>query len=399
MTGEPSIAGSEPDGAPRLLSLDVLRGVAILGILFMNINEMGGSFWASWVEPRHFGWTLVDRSVWAVREVLAEGTARALLEMLFGAGMVILTDRAAGSIGETPAVRRYVGRNLVLLGFGIVHMLVLLWPGDILHSYAIAALMIVWFRGLEPGQMLAIGLWLTVTELIANGVALIDPGAAVTVIDHARDIALEDAARMHDFGAWAGFLWGIAATVLAAGEIETVLEAAGTMLVGAALYRWGVLQGGRSRRFYVALMVVGYGIGFPVRIASVAQEWAGRDVGRGIDMLYEVSRLATTLGHIGMLHLLLGTAVGVGLLRPFAAAGRTALTLYMVQSVLCLWVLYPPFALGLYGTQGWAAMMATALVVNAVLLVAANWWVARFRIAPVEWAWRSLAEGRRLPFR
>jgi uncharacterized protein len=399
MTAGPSIAGSEPDGAPRLLSLDVLRGVAILGILFMNINEMGGSIWASWVEPRHFGWTLADRCVWAVRDVLAEGTARALLEMLFGAGMVILTARTAGQAGQGLAVGRYVRRNLVLLAFGIVHMLVLLWPGDILHSYALAALIVVWFRRLEPGQMLAIGLWLTVTELIANGVALIDPGTAVVAIDHARDIVLEDAARMSDFAGWAGALWRIEAVLLRAGEIETVLEAAGTMLIGAALFRWGVLQGGRSRGFYAVLVMVGYAVGLPVRIAGVTAELAGRDAGLAVDMMYEVARLAMTLGHIGLLHLLLGSALGARLLRPFAAAGRTALTLYVAQSVVCLWLLYPPFALGLYGEQGWAAMMATALAVNAVLLVAANWWVARFRIAPVEWAWRSLAEGRRLPLR
>ncbi len=399
MTAGPSIAGSEPDGAPRLLSLDVLRGVAILGILFMNINEMGGSIWASWVEPRHFGWTIADRSVWAVRDVLAEGTARALLEMLFGAGMVILTERTAGQVGEGLAVRRYVRRNLVLLAFGIVHMLVLLWPGDILHSYALAALIVVWFRRLEPGQMLAIGLWLTVTELIANGVALIDPGTAIVAIDHARDIVLEDAARTSDFAGWAGALWRIEVVLLRAGEIETVLEAAGTMLIGAALFRWGVLQGGRSRGFYAVLMMVGYAVGLPVRIAGVTAELAGRDAGPAVDMLYEVARLATTLGHIGLLHLLLGSALGAWLLRPFAAAGRTALTLYVAQSAVCLWLLYPPFALGLYGEQGWAAMMTTALAVNAVLLVVANWWVARFRIAPVEWAWRSLAEGRRLPLR
>ena len=77
----------------------------------------------------------------------------------------------------------------------------------------------------------------------------------------------------------------------------------------------------------------------------------------------------------------------------------TALTLYVAQTLICLWLLYPPFALALYGRQDWVAMMLTALAVDAVLLVAANIWVRHYRIAPVEWAWRSLVEGRRLRFR
>lgn len=95
---------------------------------------------------------------------------------------------------------------------------------------------------------------------------------------------------------------------------------------------------------------------------------------------------------------MIATAAGARLLRPFEAAGRTALTLYILQTVICLWVIYPPFALGHYGSQGWAAMMLTAAAVNAGLLVFANWYVRRFTVAPVEWAWRSLVERRRLPF-
>jgi len=112
-----------------------------------------------------------------------------------------------------------------------------------------------------------------------------------------------------------------------------------------------------------------------------------------------VARLATTLGHVGLVYLLLATVTGARLLRPFEAAGRTALTIYILQTIVCLWILYPPFALGLYGTQGWAAMMATALVINGVLLWWANRYVRHYRMAPVEWAWRSIVAGRVLPIR
>ncbi|MCB8828522.1 hypothetical protein LJD47_26265, partial [Escherichia coli] len=101
-------AAVEPDGAPRIAVLDMLRGVAILGILFMNINDMGGSITASGGDVRHLGWTPADQIAWLLREVLADGTARCLLEMLFGAGMLILTDRIArGAEGRWAVLRRY----------------------------------------------------------------------------------------------------------------------------------------------------------------------------------------------------------------------------------------------------------------------------------------------------
>ena len=86
-------------------------------------------------------------------------------------------------------------------------------------------------------------------------------------------------------------------------------------------------------------------------------------------------------------------------MRPFEAAGRTALTLYILQTLICLWVLYPPWGLRLYGEQHWVGLMLTALAVNAALLLLANWWVKRFSISPVEWAWRSIVAGEWLPFR
>ncbi|MEG8027939.1 hypothetical protein [Sphingomonas aerolata] len=154
----PAMIAAEPDGAPRIAVLDILRGIAILGILFMNINDMGGSLYASFDDIRHFGWTTQDQIAWWLREVIANGTARCMLEMLFGAGMVILTDRAAELAGTRVVMKRYYARNLLLFAFGVVHILVLLWPGDILHTYGLAALIAFLFRGLRPRLLLTIGL-------------------------------------------------------------------------------------------------------------------------------------------------------------------------------------------------------------------------------------------------
>jgi len=427
----------EPDGAPRIVSLDVLRGIAILGILFMNINDMGGSLWMLMTgDIRHLGWTAADQVFWFFRAVFADGTARCMLEMLFGAGMVILTDRIGEGSSRWSGMQRYYWRNFVLFLFGVVHMFVLLWPGDILHTYGLAAMVAFLFRRLGSGKLLAIGLLLAVVQLGGAGYSFYSVGhqraamAAVgakqaagqplTAADrkivkddaerrakrlirdrkNAARVATEDKARTGTFRTWAGAAWAAIATMQGKGlELIFIWEAASTMLIGAALYKWGVLQGLRSRGFYVGLMLAGYGVGLIARTVGAFDDMRFDDAASVIWPMGEFARLGTTLGHIGLVQLLLGSVAGARLLRPFEAAGRTALSLYILQTLICLWVLYPPQALGLYGQQGWAALMLTALAIDAALLLLANWWVRHYRIAPVEWAWRSIVEGRRLPFR
>ncbi|HEX8419602.1 MAG TPA: DUF418 domain-containing protein [Sphingomonas sp.] len=412
--------------------LDILRGLAILGILFMNVADMGGSIVAASLDIRHLGWTQADRVAWWLREVVAAGTARGMLELLFGAGMVILTDRADRLMDE-PAVRRsYGARNLVLFAFGLVHVFVLLWPGDILHTYAIAATVAVLFRRLAPRALLAIGLVCALWQLSVSGIAYQQTQAARAQVaqiqakatpsaddrgiasreatrlraiaaERARtkaDIAREDAARTGTFTSWAQAAWRYFIDLQRDGiELLFVWQSASVMLIGAALFKLGILQGARSRRWYLAAMIAGYAIGLPLRIVGAAESIGPADAPRTIWATYEIARLATTLGHVALVNLLVSTAGGVRLLRPFAAAGRAALTIYVAQTLICLWLIFPPFALGWYARLGWSQLMLVALAVDAVLLLAAILWFRRFAIAPVEWAWRSLVETRRLPWR
>ena len=434
-------APAEPDGAAdaagRLPVLDILRGVAILGILFMNISDMGGSLHAFFNgDPRPLGWTTADQAAWWLREVLANGTARCLLELLFGAGMAILTDRAATRMDGWRVLRGYAWRNAVLFLFGLAHVYLLLWPGDILHSYALAALIAAAFRTLRPRLLITIGLTLATLQFAGGGAAVVsahlrqaavadaqaqqargrplDPGARETLRAYARDqtarardraaaaarIAAEDKARGGSARAWAQALWGVFAYVERSGiEVFVVWEAAGTMLIGAALYRLGVLQGARSRTCYVRLTAIGYLLGFTLRVWGAWAQTRFDDAPSAAAMFGEYARLLTTLGHVGLINLLVLSAGGRRWVTPFAAAGRTALSIYILQSIIGLWVLYPPWGLALYNRQGWAALMLTALTVDTALLALAVWWVRRFPIAPVEWAWRSIAAGRALPFR
>ena len=427
---------SEPDGAPRIATLDILRGIAILGILFMNINSMGASMMASGRWPSWIGaWTPVDRGVWYIRQVFADGTARCMLELLFGAGMVILTGRAAEAAGWWRVAGAYYWRNVVLFALGLAHVFLLLWPGDILHMYAVAALIAFLFRGLPARWLIPLGLsfaiWTAVSaapriqNVIIENARMVDVtfhqgrGESLSgaeraamldtqawhrqIVGDRRAVAREDRSRTSDFVHWRTTQWATWWERIRPADwrwwIDYFGEAIATMLLGAGLFKLGILSGQRSRAFYARMWLLGWLLGGTLRFAIAATQ---DNAGDSVSLLWafrEWGRLAMTLGHVGAVNLLLTTMVGARWLQPFAAAGRTALSIYIAQTVICLWLLYPPFALGLYGTQGWAALMLTAAGVNLVLLVAASAWVRRFRIAPVEWLWRSTVALRPLPFR
>ena len=325
---------AEPDGAPRIAVLDILRGVAILGILFMNINDMGNSLYASFDDIRHLGWSATDQVAWWLREVLANGTARCLLEMLFGAGMVILTERVATRAGEWVVLRRYYARNLILFAFGLVHIFILLWPGDILHTYGLAALVAVLFRRLRARWLLLIGLVLALMQVVGVGVnvemvrynqtaypqviAKQQAHQPLTKADKAvikahderaksrakndlksrQDIAAEDTARTGTFMTWAAMQWHVIIEIESYGlEALWVWEAASLMLIGAALFKLGILQGARSRRFYGWMVLAGYGVGIPLRVwgafAMTAPEGTGPHIAPAFS---EIAREAMTLG-------------------------------------------------------------------------------------------------------
>lgn len=436
--GQESLASAaEPDGAPRIAVMDILRGIAILGILFMNINDMGQSLYASSDDIRHLGWGPWDQVAWWLREVLANGTARCLLEMLFGVGMVILTDRFATAASGWAVLRRYYVRNIVLFLFGVIHMYILLWPGDILHSYGLAALVAVFARAWRPRWLLALGMTLAFFQLLAGGyfgyyqsfvkkaeVAAIEQrvaaGEKISAADRkvlkksaenkaerakekkesAEQIAAEDKGRSGDSWSWIKTQIDVSRDRFPAFmEIFVMWEAVGTMLIGAALFKLGIIQGNRRRNFYLAMTLIAYGTAIPLRAIGA---WEQASFSQGPHLVWftsETGRLLMTLGHIGLVHLAIQGATGSRWLRPFEAAGKTALSVYVAQTLVTLWVLFPPFGFHLYGKLTWAPLMLTALAINLVLLLLANLYLRYLDIGPVEWAWRSLIERRLLPWR
>jgi uncharacterized protein len=421
-------------GKERIEVLDVLRGLAILGIFFMNVPTMAAPVMSVFHDPQAIGWTRADAASWMGVQVLLEGTQRCLLEFLFGAGAMVLTARAMAPDGPVAVADLFYRRNLWLLGFGLVDIFVLLWPGDILHVYAVAALFLFPFRKLGPKALVAVGCLFALysaafgavryemrADLIARAEVARTHEAARQPLSasdraaltewrelrargplppQAQEIArMEGPAHQGGFLPYAMFAWGGYVMAVYPGLIVIVMEAFCAMCLGMALWKWRVIQGGRSLRFYAVTAVVAYAVAVPLRYVGALDVLDHSGAAKLFWPTNEVARLLMGLGHLALVNLLMKLAAGRALLLPFRAAGRTAFSLYFLEQIIGIWLLFAPWGPGWWGKFGWAGITLTAVLVCLFNLVLANLWLRWFEAGPLEWAWRSLSYWQRQPFR
>lgn len=390
----------------RYQAMDALRGLAILGIFLINIVGMGGSLHAEEYPPL-LGWTLADRIAWWFETLFVEGTMRGLLSLLFGASFVLYLHRleADEDMPESDAMVLYYRRAFWLIVFGMVHAYVLMWPGDILFIYGLAALGLYPLREWDSRHLVGAGLVFigTLAFLMWAPAGL---GHATGDLPSAADYAarFESAWVEERAGRLGGYIqnfrkladvaveWNLTPYVL-----WWVMDAFAMMLLGAGLAGYGVLQGLASTRTYLLMALAGYGIGLPVRL------WLGWQAEQalflsgpvGVTPAYQISRCAITLGHAGLFFLLWQGAAR-RFLQPLAAVGRLALTNYIGQTLLGQFLLFPGFALGLFGRLNWAGLLLLAVAVWPLQIALSQLYLRRFRTGPLEWLWRWLT---RLPDR
>lgn len=413
----------------RIAVLDVLRGLAILLILLMNIPAMGN---LESVRVDVTGWTAADQMATWLQRVIFAGTQRGMLELLFGAGMLIMASRAMQPDGPVAVADAYYRRNLWLVVFGLAHALLFMWWGEILFPYGLAALLIFQFRTLAPRTLMGIGLvvllasghWFGTQQYNARQQLLHDAPAALAIKAEGNPLSDDQSATVKRweglqastkgtgketqeertgrtttlaaFFKWNAKFWmGFTSDLL----VLIIFEASATMLIGAALFKWGIIQGKRSARFYLALMLCAYAVAIPMRVIDTQQYMTLALDPRPGWITYQISRLAMTLGHLALVNLAISTGVGRWLLKPFEAAGRLPLSVYFGQSIICLWILFPAYGFGLWGKFGMAGMTAIAVGVIAFQVIVANLWLRWFENGPFEWVWKSLAYARLQPFR
>jgi uncharacterized protein len=436
MNAESNLGIDRVRGAERIASLDVIRGLAILFILYMNIGGMGG-YEMQLQDFRYPTWTTAD--FWSIYgiQVYLSGTQRGLLELLFGAGIMIMARKAMEPDGPVAVADLHYRRNIWLCMFGLFNAFVLMWWGDILLVYGIAATFLFPFRRLKPWTQCAIGAAF-IGAIVAQSaveyqgrVQRFETAARVTAQQAAHQPVSAEDKKVYDkfqervraittlpaqnkdvqkkiveankahhstFGAYWNAQFGNWQFLM---SLFWIIEAEilGTMLIGMALCQWGVIQGRARRSTYWALMIGGYAVGIGLRATDWWSILQFHPALRWQDITPDLDRIAVTLGHLGLIHLALGSAFGRKLLKPFEAAGRMPLTVYLFTSFLMMWVVFAPWGLGLWGHFGQAQMLVVATIVIIIETIAANLWMRSFDNGPMEWIWKSLAYQRREPFR
>ncbi|HIG1790799.1 TPA: DUF418 domain-containing protein YeiB [Klebsiella pneumoniae] len=369
----------------RNVTLDFVRGVAILGILLLNISAFGLPK-AAYLNPAWSGSaSLSDAWTWALLDLLAQVKFLTLFALLFGAGLQLLLPRG----------KRWIHSRLTLLALlGFIHGL-FFWDGDILLAYALVGL-VSWRMVREAHH---------VKSLFNTGVVLYLTGIAVLVLlgmisgtaanrswaPDAANLQYEQYWKLHGgMEAVSNRADMLSDNLLALGA-QYGWQLAGMMLMGAALMRSGWLKGQFSLRHYrrtgALLVAAGMAVNLPAIFAQWYLAWDYRWCAFLLQAPRELSAPLQAIGYAALAWGYWPQLCRFRLVGAIACVGRMALTNYLLQTLICTTLFYH---LGLFMRFDRLQLLAFVPPIWAVNLLVSSLWLRRFRQGPVEWLWRQL---------
>jgi uncharacterized protein len=376
--------------AERIDAIDVLRGIALLGVVAMNVVTIFRvSIFDRFLFPKPaLSFSSIDSAVETILMLAVDLKALALFSLLFGAGLAIQFERLAKSERRTSLLVR---RLVVLLAFGLIH-LCLIWNGDILTEYALAGFIVLPFL-FGPRWLLAVAALASLGLYIEMQV-FPPPGLWPGTVAIAQDVV--DANRIYATG---GFLDVLAfrlreIPLIAALHVYIFPRTIGLFLLGAFAWRTGILRNpSRHLLFSIAAACIGLG-------AALILYHAGGLIpsGRFRALAEPLGTILLALGYGAGIIGIANLASGKRLLGWAAPLGRMAFTNYLTQSVILGWIFYA-YGLGLFGRLGVTSALAIGVAVYFVQVPFSAWWLSRYRYGPVEWLWRTLMYGVAQPMR
>ncbi|WP_145476882.1 DUF418 domain-containing protein YeiB [Yersinia similis] len=369
----------------RIATLDIARGLAILGILLLNISAFGLPK-AAYLNPAYLGLpSLSDTWTWAILDIVAQVKFLSIFAMLFGAGLELLLKRGKSWVRA---------RLSLLLLLGLIHG-IFFWDGDILLAYSLIGL--VCWRIIQDGKDAA-SLLRTGAVLYLIGVAVLLLLGYITRGEPGRfwlpgpaDLQYEQFWKLQGGGeAWRNRLGLLSSNLIAIGA-QYGWELAGSMVFGAGLMRCGWLRGEFSLRHYRRLALFLISLSLVIQIPGVAlQVYVGWDY-RWAGFLLQVPReLGAPLQAMGYLALLYGfwpTLSRWAISHWLAQVGRMALSNYLLQTLICTLIFYH---FGLYQQLDRLQLLAVVPLVWVCNVIFSLLWLRYFTQGPVEWLWRRL---------
>jgi len=402
------LSAAEPAPLPvreRIQALDVLRGVAVAGILLANVMVFFGLTFMPADRMAALPTVAADRVASFLERVFVDGKFYSTFSLLFGIGFGVQLSR-----GGDAALPRFKRRLRILLGIGAIHAF-LIWAGDILMLYALLGFTLPWFarksnRGLLRWTVILLAvpsalyiLALAVWMVVGSGATQTSAGAAMPAKMLAYFEAIGTGGIRDAFVGNLVFLGGRWADLVATVRPPKVL---GMFVLGLWTVRTGLaLSPAGGRAILVRWTRLGWGIGLPANViaAWAIEQWQYLPPSVG-------GLLGVAMQAIGVPVLALGYAASVALavvdgrrlITVFAPVGRMALSNYLMHSVICVTLSYG-FGFGLWWHVGASRALLIAAAIVLLQIPLSAWWLSRFSFGPVEWIWRRLTYGRPIELR
>ncbi|GAA0468192.1 DUF418 domain-containing protein [Parasphingorhabdus litoris] len=396
----------------RHITLDALRGFAVMGILWVNITVFGFPEMAYISPIISTSGSASDIAAWTASFILFDGKMRAIFSLLFGASMMLVIERTSAT-GQSPAKVHY-SRMFWLAIFGLGHFY-LLWWGDILFLYAMSGAVVYLFRNWSAENLIKRGVlfYMIGSALLIIGMGTMfvlqseaaQPGASQEIIDEYILMMDQLGASEEQLAAETALYRGSFIQLLTDKVTTQVidpfknlflgpLETIPLMMIGMGLYKSGFLLGQGDPNSYRRLAIWGTLIG---GIAFGGLAWLAANGEYEIILMMNISQAWSTLprllmaaGYVSILILVIQRFAHHPMMHRVAAAGRVAFSNYLGTSIVMAFIFYG-WGLGLFGTIGRAELILFVLSTWGTMLLWSKPWLMRFRYGPLEWLWRSLA--------
>ena len=427
----------QPEIAPvtvqeRIATVDIIRGMAVLGILVINIDAFALPSIVIFNPTVAGGFAGINLLTWKFGYLFFFEKMMAVFSMLFGGGLILMMNRLEKADAKFGKI--FYRRLLWLLVISLIHAYIF-WYGDILFPYAVCGMIIYLFRRRSPKFLIIFGIAVLVFGLAIYSVSGFGMGyvrgqaiQAQAALDAGKEIAPHQQGMIQTWrgmsawfnptaetlnreidayrGGFSDVFWvRLPMSILMQTQAFLFMmfwRIFGIMLIGMGLMKSGFLTGDKSPRIYLTWMIIGYVIGLPIvyygMISAIAHDF---------DFLWYLicgehfnylASILVALANISLIIMLYKKGLLVWLTARLQSVGRMALSNYLVHTLVFTTVFYG-YGFGLFGRLERFPLFLMVLAMWAVQMLYSPWWLERFRFGPAEWLWRSLTYWKRQPMR
>lgn len=420
----------------RIDILDSLRGVAILGILLMNIPAFAYAVMGHDPSIKN-EYSTINYYIWHFVDWIPDGTQRALFSMLFGAGIILFVSGKEKQENKISPLDFFLRRQLWLIFFGLVNIYIFLWRGDILFDYGCYGFLMLVFRLWEPKKLLmAAGVCFLLMlarenrdlylekRTIARGEAVeridttvtkltdeqkeylveiqvmkekSEPSKRIKRMERGNRLMTGKYSNLYDYRTDAYLSAILMYTYFSIWDVLLF------MFIGMAFFKMGILTGKASTKLYAVFAVVGLGLGLLVSYYQlrphIDTQFNHFEYIKKVSVsFYELGRTLRTVGIFGLLMLMYKSGIFNWFFKLMRPVGQLAFTNYLTQSIAGAIIFYG-IGFGLFGKLQRYEVYSIVLCIWTVQIIWSHAWLRYFQYGPFEWIWRQLTYWKKLPIR